>query len=389
VKNLPGEIAVVGIGETEYVRKSDRSMASLVIEAVQKALEDAKISPQEVDGFVTDGIFSPTVCPHNELAYNLGIKYRYHDYVDDTAASVPSPYYAATAITLGRANVVLTYYTSAYPIWGGNRIYGMQEIAMKPSFERPYGVTMASFFGMFAHRYMHDRGITRSQLTRYLGSIAVNQRRNAILNGRGQMKKPLSYEEYENSPIVVDPLKLPDFPVLTYGANAWVMTSAERARNCPHVPVYFTGYGYACDPIPDFNYPLHKDKSWYLHFPFRGLSLDRALQMADISRGDLDFAEIYEPCTIILLADFENFGFCKEGEAGSFAESEISLEGSLPINTHGGHLSHSFMNANSHMVEAVRQLRGEAGACQVRDAKIGMISAGSGWWNNVTILRAG
>jgi acetyl-CoA acetyltransferase len=126
----------------------------------------------------------------------------------------------------------------------------------------------------------------------------------------------------------------------------------------------------------------------YFHKPHEAPSLDQALQMAGISRDDLDLAEIYDAFTIQLLLFLESLGLCKKGEGGAFAESgAISLEGSLPVNTHGGHLSHSYLNGASHVVEAVRQLRGEAGACQVKDAKMGMISIGTIGDNYITIFR--
>lgn len=386
MENLRDKIAIVGIGETEYVRRSDRGVKALIIEAVQKALDDARISPQEVDGIVTEGMLVPPLLPHQELAYNLGINYRFSGIIGcSSGGNVASPHLAAMAIVSGKANVVITYFSNNYGSASG-RVYGSLLGGIKASFEAPYGFSApAAYYAAIAHRYMHEYGLT----TRQLGSIAVNQRRNAILNGKGLMKKPLSYEDYEKSPIVADPLRLPDFCLMNDGACAWVMTSAERARDCPHVPVYVMGAGFGSYPMTDGDYATQTGKN-YLHKPHEAPSLDRALQMAGISRDDLDFAEIYDLFTIMLLLYLESLGFCKIGEGGAFVESGItSLEGSLPVNTHGGHLSHSFLNMASHMVEAVRQLRGEAGACQVRDAKIGMINGGSTWENYITILRRG
>jgi acetyl-CoA acetyltransferase len=259
--------------------------------------------------------------------------------------------------------------------------YTLRGNDLKQDFEIPYGSYGAPVqFAALAHRYIHDYGLT----TRQLGSIAVNQRRNAVLNGKGLMKKPITYEDYENSPIVASPLRLLDLMPMHDGACAYVWTSAERARDCPHVPVYVMGAGFDVLPANE------ADNKTQINFfgSDRALHLDRALQMAGISRDNLDFAEIYDAFTIMLLIFLESLGFCKKGEGGAFVESGItSLEGSLPVNTHGGHLSHSFMLCASHMVEAVRQLRGEAGACQVRDAKIGLVEGGGMSANAATILR--
>jgi acetyl-CoA acetyltransferase len=110
--------------------------------------------------------------------------------------------------------------------------------------------------------------------------------------------------------------------------------------------------------------------------------------MAGISLNDLDFAQVYDAYTIMLLLFLESLGFCKKGEGPAFIESgAIALDGSMPINTYGGHLSHSYINMASHVVEAIKQLRGEAGTGQIKDAKFGMFDGGSSNFEYVTILR--
>jgi acetyl-CoA acetyltransferase len=221
-----------------------------------------------------------------------------------------------------------------------------------------------------------------------MGTIAVNQRRNALLNGKGVLKKPLTYEDYLKSPMISTPLKRDDCCVLSDGACAWIMTSAKRAKDFPHKPVYVTGMGYGRTPMGAGDGFTQKAGD-YFHKPHEAPCLDQALQMAGITRKDLDFAQIYDAYTIMLLLFFESLGFCKKGEGGEFAASgAISLEGSLPVNTHGGHLSHSYINGASHVVEAIKQIRGEAGPCQVKNAKLGMISIGTIHDNYVTIFRA-
>jgi acetyl-CoA acetyltransferase len=302
------------------------------------------------------------------------------------------------AITSGMANTVLTYCTTTYgtlmKILDGELEGGEEEAAksvpmgMKDSFEVPYGSNMPGiFFAQMANRYMYEYGVTKEQLARYLGAIAINQRRNAVLNGKGVMKKQLSYEDYTNSPIIVDPLKRDDCYVTSDGACAWIITSAERARDCRNKPVYVTGIGYGCTPMGSADAFTQKAGD-YFYKPHESLSLAQALRMADITREDLDFAEIYDSYSIQLLLSLESLGFCKKGEGGPFIErGAINLEGPFPVNTHGGHLSHSCIYGATHIVEAIHQLRGEAGACQVNDARIGMVSAGTIWENYVTLLR--
>jgi acetyl-CoA acetyltransferase len=391
MENLRDKVAVVGIGETEYVRRSDRGAKELVIEAVRNALDDAGLTPQDIDG-VTTGYRGVQLFHQSDMAYNMGINYRFHGNLGDNSGCNSSSFHlAAMAITTGMADTVLTYYTNSYGsattrLWGSK--YGGVFDVVKETFETPYSnAEPVIIYSQIARRYMHEYGFTSEQLTKQLGAVAVNQRRNALLNGKGVMKKPLSYEDYENSPMIADPIRHDDCCVLSDGACAWVITSAERAKDLPNVPVYVTGMGYAHTPMNLGDRFTHKTGDYFykLH---EAPSLDQALQMAGISRDDLDVVEIYDAFTIQLLLFLESLGFCKKGEGGAFAESgAISLEGSLPVNTHGGHLSHSFLNGASHAVEAVRQLRGEASACQVRDAKLGMLSTGTYWENYITILR--
>lgn len=399
MKKLRDKVAVVGIGETEYLRNSGRRPKELIIEAVHKALDDAKLTPSDIDGMVS-GFNGAQLFSYNDLAHNVGIKYRFHGDMGDFSGSNTSSFHlAAMAITSGMTDVVLTYCTTTYgslmKILDGDveeekeaDAAKVVPMGMKDSFEAPYGSNMPGiFFAQMANRYMYEYGVTKEELVKYLGAIVMNQRHNAILNGKGVMKKQLSYGDYINSRIVVDPLRRDDCYVISDGACAWIITSAERARDCPNIPVYVTGMGYGCTPMGNADAFTQKAGD-YLYKPHESASLEQALQMAELTREDLDFAEIYDSYSIQLLLSLESLGFCKKGEGGPFTESgAISLEGLLPVNTHGGHLSHSCIYGATHVVEAIRQLRGEAGACQVHDAKVGMVSAGTIWENYVTLVR--
>ncbi|MFQ5873264.1 MAG: thiolase family protein [Dehalococcoidia bacterium] len=245
---LRDRIAIVGIGETEYLRRSRKDIKTLLLEAVEAALDDARISPREVDGIITEVSTMPRLFPHDELAYHLGISRRY----SATVANVPppahacSPLTAAMAIESGLADVVLYYFGVNWGSCPGGA-YAFHELYPdKLSFEVPYGYWgQPPYFSAVARRYMDEYGLTSKQL----GSIAVTQRRHALLNGRAQMRKPLTYEDYERSPLVVDPLRVLDCCLITDGAAAFVMCSAERAKDHPHPPVYVMGAGFASLPM--------------------------------------------------------------------------------------------------------------------------------------------
>jgi acetyl-CoA acetyltransferase len=397
MESLRDKVAIVGIGETEYSWKLNRGARELITEAVFKALDDAKISAKDIDGIVTETSWVQQFMNHAELAHGLGINLNYSGTIGTTGnGNVASFHLAAKAITAGQAETVLTYFTNGYgsqqdipkTVSGERRVDITRGI--KDSFEVPYGSNGPRiYFAQVANRYMYEHGLTSEQFSRQLGAVAISHRRNAVLNGRGVEKEPLTYEDYLNSPMIADPLRLYDYCRWNDGACAWVVTSAERAKDFPHVPVYVTGIGSSYTGEARGDYWTQGGKN-YCHKPHMAVALDRALQMAGISRGDLDFAQIYDAYTIMFLIFLESLGFCKKGEGGAFVESgAISLEGSIPINTHGGNLSHSYINMASHIVEAVRQLRGEAGACQIKDAEFGMVEGGSSWEEYVTLFRRG
>jgi acetyl-CoA acetyltransferase len=216
---------------------------------------------------------------------------------------------------------------------------------------------------------MHEYGLEEGDLA----TIAVSQRENAMRNGRGQAKRPLNYEDYFNSRMISDPLRVPDCCLISDGVGAYVMTSAERARDCRKAPVEVLGVGFASEPISGDD--VFTQKREMLRMPAAAKASQLAQERSGVSLDDVDFAEIYDCFTISCLMQIEDIGFCGKGEASAFIrEKGIGIDGGLPVNTHGGLLSYSYRLGIEHVVEAVRQLRGEAGEAQVKDAEIGLVS---------------
>jgi acetyl-CoA acetyltransferase len=391
--SLRDKIAVVGIGETEYSLRPGRPVRTLIVEAIDKALDDAKLTIKDIDGIVIEGSWAPFHLSAFELAYGLGIQPRFCETIGGSGSGNCASFHLdAMAIANGRANTVLTYYSNAYRSTHHRGYERHLTAGVKDSFEVPYGgsVDPNIDFAMVARRYAYEYGLTEEQFNQTLGTIAVDHRRKAILNGKGVLQEPLTLEDYMNNPMVCDPLRLPDYCRWNDGACAWITTSAERAKDFPHVPVYVTGLGYstAADAMAG-DYWIN-GKETYFHKPHMAVALNRALKMAGISLKDLDFAQVYDAYTIMLLIFLESLGFCKKGEGPAFVESgAMALDGSMPINTHGGHLSHSYINMASHVVEAVKQLSGEAGPGQIKGAKFGMFDGGGSNHEYITILRRG
>ncbi len=363
-------IAIVGVGETPAVRRSEKNLRALVVEAIGNALDDAGLKPSDVDGILSDGLVMPTTVPRDFVAAQFGIDRRYDGGMSfGGAGSACAPQLAQLAISSGLAKTVVYYFGVD---WGTRTSgpYGFHDLyAGKMAFEKPYGFNaQPSYFALWARRYMHEYGLTE----RDLATIAVTQRQSALLNPRSQVKKPMTYDDYFAARMVSDPLRVPDCCLITDGAAAFVMTSLERARDLPKPPVRVLGTGFGSEPVNGDD--AFTQPGGMMRIPGAKAATGRALGQAGLTHADIDFAEIYDCFSISCLLQLEETGFCKRGEGAAFIrEKGIGIDGAFPVNTHGGLLSHSYLLGVEHVVEAVRQLRGESGKAQVKDARIGLV----------------
>jgi acetyl-CoA acetyltransferase len=363
-------IAIAGIGATRPVRRSDKSLRALVVEAVEAALADAGLEPREVDGILTDGLVMPTTVPRDFIAAQFGMERRFDGGMSfGGAGSVAAPQLAQLAIGSGLAKTVLYYFGVD---WGtrASGPYGFHDLyEAKLAFEKPYGFTgQPSYFALWARRYMHEFGLTERDLAR----IAVTQRDNARRNRHSQQTTPLTYDDYFASRVVSDPLRVSDCCLISDGACAYVMTSLERARDLAKPPVRVLGVGFGTEPISGDD--VFTQPGGMMRIPGARIAADLALGQAGLALDDVDFAELYDCFTMSCMLQIEDIGFCKRGEGAAFIrEKGIGIDGALPVNTHGGLLAHSYLLGVEHVVEAVRQLRGEADAAQVKEAEVGLV----------------
>jgi acetyl-CoA acetyltransferase len=388
----PGQLrdraCIVGVGETPYTRGagSGVSQLALQLEAAARAAEDAGLACRDIDGIMP----FPGLAMAEELAANLGVEeLRFAATLHmGGAAPVAALQAAAMAVSSGVARHVLI------PAgWNGYSGPRTREIlasndsvipggAIARDYYVPFGLTAPlQWYSLMARRHMHEFGTTAEQL----GAVAVTMRGHAQLNPNAVMRgRPMSMEEYLASPMIAEPYRLFDCCLETDGAAAVIVTSAKRARDLRQTPVYIMGVA-AGQPYPADDLLNRPD-------PFSvGLThaAPRAFAQAGVTPRDVDFAEIYDCFTFEVLQQIEEAGFCARGEGGAFVEGgRIALGGELPVNTHGGLLSEAHVLGAGHIVEAVRQLRGDAGDRQVAGARIAAVT---GWGDfgdgSIAILR--
>lgn len=384
VSSLRDRACIAGIGETEYGRGgpvSEKSLLRLQLEAATRAIEDAGLRPKEIDAILPSQ-YGPAA---EEIAANLGIEdLRYAATIQMGGASpVAGLQTAAMVIATSVATNVLI--PAGFKFYSSRRAQDPSAMPMAwvaRDYYIPYGLfAPAQWYSLIARRHMYEYGTTPEQL----GAVAIAMRKHAQLNPAAIMReRPLTMDEYLASPVIFGPYRLLDCCLETDGAAAVVVRLADHAADLPRAPVWISGVGTG-HPYPADDITNRRD---ILRI---GLSAaaPRAFAMAGATPADMDFAQIYDCFTFELVQQIEELGFCRRGEGGGFVEDgRIELGGGLPVNTHGGLLSEAHVMGMNHIVEAVKQLRGDAAERQVKDARMGVVT---GWGDfgdgSVAILR--
>ena len=385
---LKDQACIVGIGETDYCRKPGSGMSEMALQlkASIAAIEDAGLKAKQIDGILP----FPNLGKSEAFAASLGCEnLRFAATLHMGGASpVAGLRAAALAVTQGAADYVLV--PGGWNGFSGARVretttQDLDSIpggAIARDYYMPYGFTAPpQWYALMARRHMHDYGTTQEQL----GAVAIAMRKHANLNPAALMHgKPLTMADYLSSMMIADPYKLLDCCLETDGGGAFIVTSVERARDLKQKPIYLMGAS-AGQPYPADDIPNRAD----MHKIGLTNAAPEAFRVAGIKPADADFAQIYDCFTFEVIQQIEECGFCARGEGGAFVENGgIELGGRLPVNTHGGLLSHAHSLGIGHLIEAVRQLRGECGERQVKDAEIGVVT---GWGDfgdgSIAILR--
>jgi acetyl-CoA acetyltransferase len=367
-RTLRGAAALVGVADdVSPTGELDAFGPALEARVAKAALEDCGLTLEDVDG----------VCHANsslQLAEYLGIHPRFTDSTNTGGSSFEVHVeHAAAAIAAGLCDVVLGVY-AATPRSDRRRPEVPAARRSPPDamleWELPYGLRQPmGAYALAASRHMHEFGTTPEQLAQ----IAVSTRAWAERNERARYRTPLTVDEVLASPMESTPLHRLDCCLVTDGAGAFVLTSADRARSLRRPPVYVLGAGTCHDHLMISQMPDLTTTPGVV-------SGATAFSMAGVRPDDVDVLMGYDSFTITALLHLEDLGFCKKGEGGPFAEDgKLGPGGTLPMNTNGGGLSytHPGMYGMFLIVEAVRQLRGECDDRQVDGAEVA-VAHGSG-----------
>jgi acetyl-CoA acetyltransferase len=373
--SIRGKAAIVGIGETPVDRlgskpgEPKKSSAEYLCWALHLALEDAGLSLRDFNGQGL-GVTIPTAYPQpfwpEEVAEILGITPgMLFSGGTGGAGSVSLLGQMSSAIDSGMIDLALCIGAAAP--FSEHHGGGIQPGDMR-DFEIPFG-TMGpnSKIAMVMRRHMHQYGTTLD----HLGKIAVAGRYHASLNPVAYLWKPITIEDYKESRLIADPVRLLDCVLPANGGKAYILASAERAKSLLKPPVYILGFGERSNPSYG---PRAGSDALIMGISDAGKV---AMEMAGVQHSDIDFLELYDDYIIVVYLQIEDLGFCAKGDLGFFERTDFTINGQLPIQTGGGMINcgqPSTAGGTLHILEAVRQLRGEGGDRQVSHARIGLVT---------------
>jgi acetyl-CoA acetyltransferase len=365
--DISGEVAIVGIGESAHTGPSGRTAREIARDSIERAIDDAGLTPRDIDG----------------LMYAASDGYTEQNFREDFGITGPlwtSPeggglcwaatcaHDAAHALREAKAtnivNVFAVDWATRRPVMTGGPGQAHADDLVKRHLEIPFGwFPQPVYFATIAHRHMAEYGTT----SEHLGAVAVACRRHANHTpGAVMHDRTLSLEQYMASPLIADPFRKEDCCLISDGGGAFVMTSAERARDLGSPVVEVAGVGVGVARTGN-----HWAQQPDLMTTAQRFAAPGAFAMAGVTPSDVDVLACYDPFTILSIIQIEDMGFCAKGDGGPFVAGDtLHFDGGrLPYNTHGGLLSHSYVLGIAHVLELVRQLRGEAGA-QVAGAEV-------------------
>lgn len=372
--SLRNKAVIIGVGESDIGKLPHMTGLGLNAQAARRAIADAGLVPAQIDGLLTAYSFTePYFMLGSVLAEYLGLTPRYcSSIVVGGASPTVMLHHAAQAVACGAANYVLV-------CAGENRATGMtRDEAVSaltavghPYFEAPYGIGIPSLYALVARAYMEKYGTRREEMA----AVAVNTRRHACLHPNAQMRDPISIDDVLASKPIADPLNMLDCCLISDAGGAFVVTTPERAQDLSGTPVWLAGIGEAHTHEHLLNAPSLTEFG-------ASQSGERAYSMAGLGPQDMDLAMLYDCFSIVPIIEIEELGLAPRGQGGGFfAAGHAAVGGSLPVNTHGGMLSHAHAGAVGGLmalIEATTQLRGKADRRQVEQADAAIVHGEGG-----------
>ncbi|MEU5977932.1 acetyl-CoA acetyltransferase [Streptomyces sp. NPDC047315] len=372
------KVAIAGVALADCGRVDDRTPYALHAQAARRAVADSGLDRTVIDGFASAGL--GTLAPVDVAEY-LGLRPRW---VDSTAVGGATwevmAAHAADAIAAGHANAVLLVYgsTARADVKARRRTANLSFGSRGPlQYEVPYGHTLIAKYAMAARRHMHQYGTTLEQLA----AVAVQARAHAAANPDAMFRDPITVDDVLDGPLIADPFTKLHCCIRSDGGCAVLLVAEEYLPDAAKAPVWILGTG---------EYVSHTAMSQWDDFTVSPAAVSGrlAFERAGLAPAEMDIAEIYDAFTYMTLVTLEDLGFCAKGEGGAFVEKgRIGPGGELPVNTDGGGLSacHPGMRGLFLLVEAVRQLRNEAGSHQwLRPdgtaPRLAVASATGGWF---------
>jgi acetyl-CoA acetyltransferase len=377
-----GKAVVTGAGKSQVGRRLGRTGLDLTVEASLRAIADAGLSPDDIDGVASypgPGMPDPgfSGASVHELRNALGLRSKWYISSSETAGQIGPVIEACMAVATGLADHVLCFRsvwesTAQASRGRGSVLMGTGRANPHHEFFGPYGaISAANWLALPAQRYMHEFGLTREQL----GAIAVNARKNAALNPDAIYRDPMSLQDYLDARMISDPFCLYDCDVPCDGATAVVISRREAANGLARKPLTVESVGTGM--FERATWDQRKDLTTMAAHDAAATLWERT----DLAVGDVDFAQLYDGFSFLTVQWLEALGFCAHGKAGQYIEGgeRIALRGELPVNSSGGQLSGGRLHGMGFLHEACVQLWGEGGERQVGgDAEVAVVAVGGG-----------
>jgi len=367
MENLIANTAIVGVGSTTFTHQATRGRLALAVEAIAKAIEDAGLQPDDIDG-LTSHVFDPTT--EREVLNCFGwrnLRYFAETAYGNSAATVGV---AALGVATGQARYAVAFRSISGRYGDGPRA---ERVSGEYAFYAPFGMRVpAHWIAVIAQRYLHVYGAD----PRAFGWVSVVCRKHGATNpGAANYGHPITLEDHQASRMIAEPLRLFDCTPNTEGASAVVVASREDARNLRHPPVRILGFvqgsGAETENNTNYNRPdiLSIDETHFMR--------QEMYEKTGLGPKDVDVLQIYDHFTPLVVMGLEGWGFCGIGEGAAFVEGgdRISIGGEIPLNTSGGHLGEAYVQTMNHIVDSVRQLRGTA-PNQVPNAEVSLVASG-------------